>query len=119
VNTLPVIQTETIVKFGIAALAIGAFFGVSVPVEADTPLWVRVQNANAFKVRGLVPPGSYSNKDNRKPVTIGVSKSGKGVGEKRQTTSKLGQKNAHQATNLNKADERWLNIYKSQSFGVG
>src|SRR5260370_2547375 len=81
--------------------------------------YIRAQPVNYFKVRGLVPPGSYSNRDNQKPGIIGVSKSGKGVGKKKQTTSKLGQKNTHQATNLNKADERWLNIYKSRSFGAG
>jgi len=32
-----------------------------------------------FKVRGLVPPGSYSHDDNQKPATIAVNKSGKGV----------------------------------------
>jgi hypothetical protein len=46
-----------------------------------------------------------------------VIKSGTGVGEKKQTTPKLGHKNAHQAANLDKPDERWLNIYKSLSFG--
>src|ERR1700738_5288396 len=79
VNTLPIMQAKTIVKFGIAALAMGSFFGVSLPVKADQPVWVRAQQLDYFKVRGLVPPGSYSNKENQKPTTIGVSKSGKGV----------------------------------------
>jgi MFS family permease len=60
----------------------GSFFGVSLPVKADQLVWVRAQQLDYFKVRGLVPPGSYSNKENQKPATIGVSKSGKGVGEK-------------------------------------
>jgi hypothetical protein len=85
-------KTKTLVKFGVAALAMGAFFQASLPVKADQLVWVRAQQLDYFKVRGLVPPGSYSNKDNQKPATIGVSKSGKGVGEKKQTTSKLGQK---------------------------
>ena len=54
---------------------------------------------------------------NQKSTAIGVSKSGKGVDEKQQATSAVGQKNGHQEANLNKADERWLNIYKSLSFG--
>ena len=35
VNTLPIMQAKTIVKFGIAALAMGSFFGISLPVKAD------------------------------------------------------------------------------------
>ena len=40
VNTLPIMQAKTIVKFGIAALAMGSFFGVSLPVKADQPVWL-------------------------------------------------------------------------------
>ena len=110
-------KITNIVRFGVAALAMGAFFGVSLPVRADQLVWVRAQPLNYFKVRGLVPPGSYSHNENQKSTTITVNKAGQGVGEKKQTTSKLGQKNAHQAANLNKPDEKWLNIYKSLSFG--
>src|SRR6266436_9509202 len=106
-------KITNIVRFRVAALAMGAFFGVGLPVRADQLVSVRAQPLNYFKVRGLVPPGSYSHNENQKPATIGVSKSGKGVEEKKQTTSKLEQKNAHPAVDLNKADERWLNIYKS------
>jgi hypothetical protein len=116
-NTLPVMKTKLFAKLCLVALAAGAFFGVSLPAKADQPVWVRAQQLDYFKVRGLVPPGSYSSKNNQKPATIGVIKSGTGVGEKKQTTPKLGQKNAHQAANLDKPDERWLNIYKSLSFG--
>jgi hypothetical protein len=104
-------QTKTLVKFGVAALAMGAFFQASLPVKADQLVWVRAQQLDYFKVRGLVPPGSYSNKDNQKPDTIGVSKSRKGVGKKNRLSPSLDKRTAHQATNLNKADERWLNIY--------
>ena len=96
----PIMQTKTLVKFGVAALAMGAFFQASLPVKADQLVWVRAQQLDYFKVRGLVPPGSYSNKENQKPTTIGVSKSGKGVGEKKQTTSKLGQKNTTSGNQL-------------------
>ena len=43
----------TIVRFGVAALAMGAFFGVGLPVRADQLVWVRAQPLNYFKVRGL------------------------------------------------------------------
>src|SRR5260370_33743950 len=110
-------KITTIVRFGVATLAMGAIFGVGLPVRADQLAWARAQKLNYFKVRGLVPPGSYSHNENQKSATIAVNKAGQGVGEKKQTTSKLGQKNAHQAANLNKPDEKWLNIYKSLSFG--
>ena len=93
-------KTITIVRFGVAALGMGAFFGVGLPVKADQLVWVRAQQLDYFKVRGLVPPGSYSNKNNQKPATIAVIKSGTGVGEKKQTTSKLGQKNTTSGNQL-------------------
>jgi hypothetical protein len=42
-------------------------------------VWVRAPKLNYFKVRGLVPPGSYSHDDNQKRGNIAVNKSGKGV----------------------------------------
>jgi len=96
-NTLPVMKTQIFAKFCLVALATGVFFGVGLPVKADQLVWVRAQQLDYFKVRGLVPPGSYSNKDNQKPATIGLSKSGKGVGQNKQTTSKL-RKSAHQGS---------------------
>jgi hypothetical protein len=48
---------------------------------------------------------------------MGVSKSGKSVGEKKQTTSKFGQQNRSSQPTYNNADERFLNIYKSRLFG--
>jgi hypothetical protein len=101
-NTLPVMKTKLFAKLCLVALATGPFLGVGLPAKADQLVWGRAQQLDYFKVRALVPPGSYSNKNDRKPATIGVIKSGTGVGEKKQTTSKLGQKNAHQAANLNK-----------------
>jgi hypothetical protein len=97
-------KTKTIVRFGVAALAMGAFFGVGLPVKADQLVWVRAQQLDYFRARGLMPPGSYSHNENQKPATIAVNKAGQGVGEQKQTASKLGQKNAHRAANLNKAD---------------
>ena len=49
-------KIRTIVKFGVAALAMGVFFGAGLPVKADQLVWVRAQPLNYFKVRGLAPP---------------------------------------------------------------
>jgi hypothetical protein len=70
----------------------GAFFG-GLPVRADQLVWVRAQQLDYLKVRGLVPPGSYSHNENQKPATIAVNKAGQGVGEQKQTTPKLAKKN--------------------------
>jgi hypothetical protein len=67
------------------ALATGAFFGVGLPVKADQLVLVRTQQLEYFKVRGLVPPGSYSHDDNQKPATIAVNKAGQGVGDRKET----------------------------------
>src|SRR5258707_1002595 len=83
-----VMKIKTIVRFGVAALVMGAFFGVGLPVKADQLVWVRAQQLDFWRARGLVPPGSYSQNENQKPATIAVNKTGQGVGEKKQTTSK-------------------------------
>ena len=82
-------KIKTIVRIGVAALAMGAFFGVSFPVRAGELVWVRAQPLNYFQVRGLVPPGSYSHMENQKPATIAVNKAGHGVGEQKHKASKL------------------------------
>ena len=82
-------KITSIVRFGVAALAIGAFSGVGLPVEADQVVWVKAQQLDFWRARGLVPPGSYSNE---KPATIAVSKAGQGVGEQKPTTSKAAKK---------------------------
>jgi hypothetical protein len=90
--------SKMIVKFGIAALDMGAFFEASLPVKADQLVWVRAQQLDSFRPRGLMPPGSYFHNENQKPATIAVNKAGRGVGKQKQTkqtTSTLGQKNAH------------------------
>jgi|SRR6266403_2989664 hypothetical protein len=87
-------KIKTIVRIGVAALAMGAFFGVSFPVRAGELVWVRAQPLNYFQVRGLVPPGSYSHMETKKPATIAVNKAHQGVGEQTQTASKA----AKQAT---------------------
>ena len=87
-------KITSIVRFGVAALAIGAFSGVGLPVEADQVVWVKAQQLDFWRARGLVPPGSYSNE---KPATIAVSKAGQGVGEQKQTTSKAAKKGTQHA----------------------
>jgi hypothetical protein len=85
-------KITSIVRFGVAALAFGAFFGVGLPVKADQLVWVRAQQLDYFRARGLMPPGSYSHNENQKPATIAVNKAGQGVGEQKQTTSKVTKK---------------------------
>ena len=87
-------KITSIVRFGVAALAMGAFFGVGLPVRADQLVWVRAQELDFWRARGLVPPGSYSQSENQKPATIAVSAAGQGVGEQKHKASKLGQRNA-------------------------
>jgi hypothetical protein len=85
-------KITTIVRFGVAALVMGASFGVGLPVKADQLVWVRAQQLDYFRARGLMPPGSYSHNENQKPATIAVNKAGQGVGEQKQTTSKPAKK---------------------------
>jgi hypothetical protein len=83
---------KTIVKFGLAALAMGAFFAVGLTAKADPPGWGRAQQLDFWRARGLVPPGSYSQNENQKPATIAVSKAGQGVKDQKSTKSKAGKK---------------------------
>jgi hypothetical protein len=46
-------------------------------------VWVRAPHLNYFEARGLVPPGSYSHKENQKPATIAINKAGQGVGKQK------------------------------------
>jgi hypothetical protein len=87
-------KITSIVRFGVAALTMGAFFGVGLPAKADQLVWVRAEKLDFWRARGLVPPGSYSQDQSQKPATIAVNKAGQGVGEQKQTTSKAAKKNA-------------------------
>ena len=89
------------VRCGVAALA-GAFFAVDIPAKADPPGWVRAPQLNYFEVRGLVPPGSYSQSENQKPATIAVNKAGQGVGEQKQTASKAAKKGTQRVRSATK-----------------
>jgi hypothetical protein len=83
---------KSTVKFGLAALAIGAVFAVSLPVKADPQGWVRAEQLDFFTARGLMPPGSYSHNEDQKPVTIAESKAGQGIQEQKSTKSKAGKR---------------------------
>jgi hypothetical protein len=91
-------KITTIVRLGVGALALGTFFEVSLPIRADQPVWVRAQQLDYFRARGLMPPGAYFHNESQKPATIAVNKGGQGVGEQKQATSKPAKKNTHIST---------------------
>jgi|SRR5271165_3269479 len=95
-------KIKSIVRFGVAALAMGTFFGVGLPVKADQLVWVRAQQLDYFRARGLMPPGSYSHNENQKPTTIAVNKAGQGVGNQKQTTSKAPKKSTQHVRSAKK-----------------
>jgi hypothetical protein len=95
-------KITNIVRFGVGALALGTFFGVSHPVRADQLVWVRAKQLDYFRARGLMPPGSYFHNENQKPATIAVNKGGQGVGEQKQTTSKPAKKNTQHNSTVKK-----------------
>jgi len=68
-------KITTIVRFGVAALVMGALFGVGLPVKADQLVWVRAQQLDFFRARGLMPPGSYFHNE--------------GVGDQKQNRGKF------------------------------
>jgi hypothetical protein len=71
---------KPIAKFGLAALAVGAFS--TLPSNADTP-----DATFALTKHGLPVPGAYFKAKERQEATaVAVSKSGQGVGE-RETDS--------------------------------
>src|ERR1700692_2997394 len=95
-------KTTSIVRFGVAALVMGSSFGIGLPVKADQLVWVRAQQLDYFRARGLMPPGSYFHNENQKPATIAVNKGGQGVGEQKQTTSKPAKKNTQHSSTVKK-----------------
>jgi hypothetical protein len=75
---------KTIAKFGLAALAVGAFLGTALSSNADTP-----DLSNPFTKHGLPVPGAhFKAKESQQRATIAVSKSGVGVGQANQTAWK-------------------------------
>jgi hypothetical protein len=74
---------NTIIKFGVAALAAGAF--LPLPIKAQTP--------DTFTRHGLPIPGAYfKNKQSQRPATIAVTRSDKILGGQKQPMSKAGNK---------------------------
>jgi hypothetical protein len=76
---------NTIIKFGLAAFAAGAFSTLPSKADNNTP--------DSFTRHGLPIPGAYfKNRESQQPATIAVSKSEKGVGQEKQTTTNAGKK---------------------------
>jgi len=74
---------NTMIKFGLAALASGALS--TLPTKAET--------TDTFTRHGLPIPGAYfKNRESQQPATVAVSKSGQGVGDQKQTAPKAGKK---------------------------
>jgi hypothetical protein len=87
---------KTIAKFGLAALAVGAFS--TLPSKADTP-----DATFAFTKHGLPVPGAYfTAKERQQATTLAVSKSGQGVGEGKQTVSEVVRKHPHHVRSTTK-----------------
>ena len=95
-------KIKTIVRIGVAALVMGSSFGIGLPVKADQLVWVRAQQLDYFRARGLMPPGSYFHNENQKPATIAVNKGGQGVGEPKQTTPKPAKKSTQHVRSAKK-----------------
>ena len=80
---------NTIIKFGVAALAAGAFS--TLPSKAET--------SDTFTRHGLPIPGTYfKNKKSPQPATVAVSKSAKIVRKQKQPMSKAGNKQTKRGT---------------------
>ena len=76
---------NTTIKFGLAALAVGAFSILPGKADNTTP--------DTFTRHGLPIPGAYfKNKESQQLATIAVSKSERALDKEKQTISKSGQK---------------------------
>ena len=94
------IQMKTIAKFGLAALAVGAFLGSTLPVNADQYV---SELSNPFTKHGLPVPGAYFQaRENQQAATVAVSKSGQGVGEGKQPVFKVDKKHIHHVRSTTK-----------------
>ena len=81
---------KTTIKFGLAALAAGTFFGTSLTVNADTP-----EATFAFTKHGLPVPGAYFKaRESQQATTLAVTKSGVGVGQVKASQHRKHQENA-------------------------
>ena len=86
------------VKFGLVVLATWAFLAIGLPVKAGQPDWIRTKRVKFFNPLGMLSLWSHSHLGNQIPA------------------AKVEPEMAVQANQLDKTDERWLNIYKSLSF---
>ena len=85
----PVKNMKTTVKVGLMTLLAGVFMANSLSVMAADQL-------DSWKVRGLTRPGAWFAKNTtEKSVTIGLSKSGQGVGEQKNIKSQAGKRSTH------------------------
>src|SRR5258708_25493703 len=93
-------QMKTIAKFGLAALAPGAFFGSTLPANADQYV---SELSNPFTKHGLPVPGAYFEaNEKQQATTVAVSKSAQGVGEQKQPVHKVEKKSTHHARSTTK-----------------
>jgi hypothetical protein len=77
-------------RYGLYALAIGAFSLTTSLTNADTP-----EPANAFTKHGLSVPGAYfKNKEETPQTAVVVAKSGKSATNPNPTASKITKKQA-------------------------
>ena len=87
-NLLEVIRLQNIVKVSLAMIFTGALLEGALPSNAETP--------DTFTRHGLpIPRAYFKNKESQKAATVAVSKSGKGVGQKHQSTSQPEKKGRH------------------------
>jgi hypothetical protein len=95
------IQMKKVIRFGLAAIAAGTFFGTTLTGNADTS-----DATIAFTKHGLPVPGAYfKNNESQQPATIAVSKSGKGVGQEKPTTLKTGKRQPKHAQPVNSGSQ--------------
>ena len=87
-NPKQVIPIKKIIRSWLATLLTGAFLGVAWLSRAETP--------DTFTRHGLPISGAYfKSKESQQPATVAVSKSGKGVGGKHNSTSQPEKKGRH------------------------
>ena len=87
---------KTTVKVGLMTLLVGGFMACNLPAMA-------ADQFDSWKIRGLTRPGAWFAKNTtEKSVTIGLSKSGQGVGEQKYTKSQAGKKSTHQVGSVKK-----------------
>jgi hypothetical protein len=91
---------KTIAKIGLITLAAGVTMAGSLPLLAG-------EQPDYWSVRGLTRPGAWFEKYNtEQPATIGVSKSGRGVGPQKSTAPKVGKDLTRHIRSTNKNSQK-------------